>query len=210
MGSRPRQGVARLRANRETPESLHMLSRVQRMWRNEPSHSQVNSHVGSWSPKRIPESSERNCRGQNALSRGVLYVIGKLLKRKCVKWARIAHLDIWNTSYGQKKNRESNWQFDSRPLKVGNRSDFLACRQCATYDWKTLDEKYNFALDFIAIKGLHKKLSTSKVAKIPIVGLGFRSLGHLGIPRQQAIWMWPPWRSAEYTIRGKVVDSPQV
>jgi hypothetical protein len=25
---------------------------------------------------------------------------------------------------------------DSRPLKVGNRFDFLACRWCATYYWK--------------------------------------------------------------------------
>jgi hypothetical protein len=32
-----------------------------------------------------------------------LYIIGNLLERRCLKWARIAHLDIWNTSYGQKK-----------------------------------------------------------------------------------------------------------
>ncbi|CAK9195083.1 unnamed protein product [Sphagnum troendelagicum] len=37
------------------------------------------------------------------------------------KWPRIGHLDICHPSYGQKKGRESNWQFDSRPLKVGNR-----------------------------------------------------------------------------------------
>jgi hypothetical protein len=28
-----------------------MLPRMQKMWRNEPSHSQVNSHCGNWSPK---------------------------------------------------------------------------------------------------------------------------------------------------------------
>jgi hypothetical protein len=32
---------------------------------------------------------------------------------------------------------------------------------------------------------------------------------HLGVLRQNAIWMWPPWRGAEYTIRGKVVVSPK-
>jgi hypothetical protein len=37
----------------------------------------------------------------------------------------MTHLDISNTSYGQKKGRESNWQFDSRPLKVKNRPEFL-------------------------------------------------------------------------------------
>ncbi len=30
---------------------------------------------------------------------------------------------------------------------------------------------------------------------------------HLGVLRQKAIWMWPPWKAAEYTIRGKVMAS---
>jgi hypothetical protein len=47
------------------------------------------------------ESSEHDYRGQNSSPWNVLYSIGKLLKCKCLKWARIAHLDIWNTSYGQ-------------------------------------------------------------------------------------------------------------
>jgi hypothetical protein len=38
-----------------------------------------------------------------------LYHWIKLLKRRCLKWARMTHLDIWNTSYGQKKGRELNW-----------------------------------------------------------------------------------------------------
>jgi len=33
---------------------------------------------------------------------------------------------------------------------------------------------------------------------------------HLGVAGQKVIWMWAPWRGAEYTIRGKVVASPQV
>jgi hypothetical protein len=64
---------------------------------------------------------------------GVLYIIRNLLERRCLKWARIAYLNIWNTSYGQKKGRDSNYQFDSRPEKVRNRPDLLVCRQCATY-----------------------------------------------------------------------------
>jgi len=31
----------------------------------------------------------------------------------------------------------------------------------------------------------------------------------VGVPGQKAIWMWAPWRGAEYTIRGKVVASPK-
>jgi hypothetical protein len=59
--------------------------------------------------------------GQNTSHWGLLGVIGKVLKRRYRKWPRIGHLDICSPSYGQKKGRESNWQFDSRPLKVGNR-----------------------------------------------------------------------------------------
>jgi hypothetical protein len=95
LGSRPRQGVARLRAKKETRESHHMLLGVQTVWGNEPSHSQMNSHSGSWSPKWTPESSKRDCRGQNSMAWDVFYTIGKVLKRKCQKWARITHLDIW-------------------------------------------------------------------------------------------------------------------
>jgi len=68
------------------------------------------------------------------------------------KMALLSHLDICNTSYGQKKGRESNWQFDSRPLKVENRPDSSVCRWSATHRWKTLKESYNFALDLIPIE----------------------------------------------------------
>jgi hypothetical protein len=67
------------------------------------------------------------------------------------------------------------WQFDSWPLKVGNQPDFLACRWHATYRWKALNEKYNFALDLISIEGLKRKLWAFKVAGVP-------SWGILGLP----------------------------
>jgi len=62
------------------------------------------------------------------------------------------------TNYGKKKVRESNWQFDSRPLKVGNQPDPGVCRCVATQCWKTLKESYKFASDLIPIGGLSKKL----------------------------------------------------
>jgi hypothetical protein len=70
-----------------------------------------------------PKNSELDCRGQNTLHWGVLDIIGKVLKCRCSKWPRMSHLDICSLSYGQKKGRESNWQFDSRPQKVENRPD---------------------------------------------------------------------------------------
>jgi len=139
------------------------------------------------------------------MARGFHYIIRNLLKLRCLKWVRITHLDIWNTSYGQNKGRESNWQFDSRPLKVGFQPDFLACRWHATYRWKDFEEGYNFASDFISIRGLHTKLWGSKVVRVPtlaISGLPF------GSPKwQKAIWMWASWKGIKYTIRGKVVAS---
>jgi len=105
-----------------------------------------------------PENLELDCRGQNTLHWGVLYTIGKVLKCRCPKWPRMSHLDIFNPSYGQKKGQESNWQFDSQPLKVGNRPKSDAYRRRETWHWKALKESYKIALDLIPIRGLSKKL----------------------------------------------------
>jgi len=129
-----------------------------------------------WTPK----TSESDYRSQSSMSCAILYIIVKLLERRCLKWARIAHLDIWNVSYGQKKGRESNCQFDSRPQKVGNRPNLLSCRGRATYRWKALDESYNFALDRIAIQGLFAKLWGSKVARVPFGAISGLPLGSPG------------------------------
>jgi hypothetical protein len=77
--------------------------------------------VGDLESFGTPECLEFDNRGQNTLHWGVLGVIGKVLKCRCLKCPRIGHLDIFSPSYGQEKGRESNWQIDSRPLKVGNR-----------------------------------------------------------------------------------------
>jgi hypothetical protein len=179
LGSRPRQGLARVWAKREARE-------CGRVW--------------EWTftlPSELP-FWESDCRGQNPLHWRIIYIIGKLLKLKCLKWARITHLDIWNTSYGQKKGRESNWQFNFRPLKVKNRPDFLVCWWRATYCWKALNKGYNFAWDFIPIRGLHTKLWGPEVVRIPTLAI-------LGLP----FGMWASWRGAQYSIRGKVVASPK-
>jgi hypothetical protein len=101
-----------------------------------------NSHfqIGTWESPGIPETLKFDCRGQNTLHWGVLYIIRKLSKFKYRKWARMGHLDISSTSYGKKKGRESNWQFDSRPLKVGNRLDPDVCKSSVTHRWKALEK----------------------------------------------------------------------
>jgi hypothetical protein len=94
---------------------------------------------------------------------GVLGVIGKVLKRRYRKWPRIGHLDICSPSYGQKKGRESNWQFDSRPLKVGNRPLPDIRFESARRRWKDIEEGYNFGSDLVAIRLCSRELWAPKV-----------------------------------------------
>jgi hypothetical protein len=126
------------------------------------------------------KTSKSNFKTQNSMDCGVFYIIEKLLERRCLKWARIAYLNIWNTIYGQKTGRESNCQFDSRPEKVRNRPDLLSWRQRATYRWKALDESYNFALDRTSIRGLLAKLWGSKVAGVSVGAISRLPFGNLG------------------------------
>jgi len=116
------------------------------------------SEMGTWESFETPETLELDCRGQKTSPWGVIHVNGKLLKCRCWKWPRMSHLDICSTSYGKKKGRESNWQFDSQPLKVGNRPDPDVCRWSVTHCWKTLNKSYKFALDLIPIQGLKNEL----------------------------------------------------
>jgi hypothetical protein len=155
LGSQPKQGVARCGARGKPENHISCSWECKRVWRNEPSHSQMNSHLKNWSPKWIIKFLKSNCRGQNSIDWDIPYIIEKILERKCLKWACMMHLNIWNTSYGQKKGRESNWKFDSQPLKVRNCPDFLAYMWLATYHWKAFDEGYYFASNVITIKGLH-------------------------------------------------------
>jgi hypothetical protein len=122
--------------------------------------------MGTWESFGTPKNSEFDYRGQNTSHYGVLYIIEKLLKRRYRKWACMSHLDIFSTSYGKKKGRVSNWQFDSQPLKVGNRPDPGACRWSAAHHWKALNESYKFAWDLIAIGGLGEELWPRKVAGV--------------------------------------------
>jgi hypothetical protein len=105
-----------------------------------------------------PENSEFELKGQNTSHWGVFVVIGKVLKFTCVNWPRIGHLDICSQSYGQKKGRESNWQFDFRPQKVGNRPLPNVCSRSATRSWKALDEIYKFGSMLVPLRVRGEKL----------------------------------------------------
>jgi len=128
--------------------------------------------VGDLEPSRTPECLEFDSKAQNTSHWGVLGVIGKVLKRRYRKWPRIGHLNICSPSYGQKKGRESNWQFDSRPLKVGNRPFPDVRIESATWRWKDLDEGYNFGLDLVTIRLGSRELRAPKVSGLSGFQLG--------------------------------------
>jgi hypothetical protein len=119
------------------------------------------------------------------------------------KWPCMSHLDICSISYGQKKGRKANWQFDSRPLKVRNWPNLLGCRRRATYRWKALNEGYNFASDCIAIGGLKKKLCALKV-------LGILAGGISGVPGEKSHLDAGPVESHRIYYKGEGGGFPQV
>jgi hypothetical protein len=190
LGSWPKQRVARLQAKRKTWESHHMLLGVPKSVREWT--LTLPSELPCWELESQMDSRIFKTRLQGSKpigSKSSLYHWKKLLKRRYWKWACIAHLDIWNTSYGQKKGWESNRKFDSRPLKVGNRPDFLVCRQCATYRWKSLDEGYNFSLDSLQLKVCTPIYAPPKLWESQLWEFWD---SHLGVSGQKVIWMWPP------------------
>jgi hypothetical protein len=133
-----------------------------------------------------PECSELDSKGKNTSHWGVPSVIGKVLKRRYRKWPRIGNSNIWSPSYGQKKGRESNWQFDSRPLKVRNRPLPDVRFGCAIWPWKDLGKGYNFGLDLVAIQLCSRELWRFKVPGVP---LGQFRDSISGVPGICAIWM---------------------
>ncbi len=103
LGSRPRQGLARVRAKREAQESHLMLLGVQKSVREWtltlPSELPFWELESQWTPKFL----EGNFRGQNSLNWKVPYVIGNLLEHRCLKWA---HITICTTKTQVMANRK--------------------------------------------------------------------------------------------------------
>jgi len=155
-----------------------------------------------WTPK----TSKNNFRGQNSMACGVLYIIKNLLEHRCLKWAYIVHLDIWNTL----------WPKEGSGVKL---PVWLPTRKSQESTWFTWLQR---ACD-ILLKSSRQKLqlffrmhldlrSTRKVMGLQSCGSPNRR--DFGTPiresrERKAIWMYVPWPATEYTIRGKVVASPK-
>ncbi len=154
-----------------------------------------------------PKNSEPKFRGQISLHSSVLYVIEKVVKCRCPKWPCMSHLDICSPSYGQKKGRESNWQFDSRPQKVKNRPLADVCSRSARWRWKALDKSYKFGSKVVPIRVWGEKLWTPKV---PGVQIGIVSGLLLGSPGKKSNLDVASVRSCREYYKGEGGGFPRV
>jgi hypothetical protein len=87
------------------------------------------------------------------------------------------HTKLWAPKVG---SRESNYQFDSRPLKVGNRPLPDIYRRSEIGHWKALEESYNFGSDLTLIGGQSREMWAPKVPGVQpkiVSGLLLGSLG---------------------------------
>jgi hypothetical protein len=148
--------------------------------------------MGTWEFVGTPKFLELGYRDQNTSHWGSIYIIGKLSKCRCRKWACMNHLDIWSTSYVKKKGRES-----TRPWCVQ-----VKCDIPLESSWRGLQ---------LCSRPHCNRRFAEEVMRLQSGGSSsYWNFGtHSGVLRQKVIWMWPSWRVSEYIIWGKVVASPK-
>ncbi len=117
----------------------------------------------------------------------------------------MTHLDTSNTSYGQKKGRELNYQIWLSTIK-NQESPWFPYVQVACAIGKLLTKaktllETSFQLEVCTQSYGPPKLWESQLWE-------FRD-SHLGILGQNDIWVLVLWPCTKYTIRGKVVASPK-
>jgi hypothetical protein len=154
-----------------------------------------------------PEFSESDFRGLNSLNWKFPYIIGNFLERRCLKLSSYDPFGYLKHKLWPKEGLGVNLTIWSRPIKVGNRPEFLACRWRDTYHWKALNEGYNFDLGLTFIRGLHTKLCASKVVGVLILGISGLPLGSLG--KKWHLGVGPMARHKEY-YKGEGGGFPQV
>jgi hypothetical protein len=119
----------------------------------------------------------------------------------------MTHLDTSNASYGQKKGWESNWQFDSWPVKIGSRPNFLMYRWLCDISLKIFWQGLQVCFKL----HLNRRFAHKVMGPQSCESFNFENFqdSHLGVLGQNSIWVLVPWLGIEYIIRGKVVASPK-
>jgi hypothetical protein len=94
LGSRPRQGGCKVAGQQgSSGVTFHVVGSAKECER-------MNPHTPEWIPcwelesKWIPRIFKAQLQGLNPSVWRVIYIIEKLLKRRCLKWAHMTHLDI--------------------------------------------------------------------------------------------------------------------
>ncbi len=85
LGLRPRQGFAKVRAKTKPRSYISCSLECKRVWGNEPSHSQVNSHFESWRPNGFLNL-------QKTIAGVKIYWIEKFLISLEISW----NINVWN------------------------------------------------------------------------------------------------------------------
>jgi hypothetical protein len=143
--------------------------------------------------------------GPKHLALGCSWCHWKGLKRRYRKWPRIGHSDICRPSYGQKKGRESNWQFKSRE-STSARCPIRECDTSLERSRRGLQLRFRPRCDPRSGRGA--MTSQSPGSPKPRYLVGFRD-SNLGVPGKRATWMWVRRSVVEYTTWGMVVASPE-
>jgi hypothetical protein len=197
LGSWPKQGVARLQAKRETWESHHILPGMQRVWR-------MNLHTPKWTPMlgvRIP--SKRNCRGQNPFPWGFFYIIWKPIEVKMSKMSSHCPFEHLKHKLWPKERPRVKLTIWLLTTKIQERTQFPYVQETCDIPLKSSQQELQLCFkphcNWRSACEVMRKLQESQVWEFL----------DLGVPRQKAICMWPPWRVVEYNIRGKVLASPK-
>jgi hypothetical protein len=80
------------------------------------------------------------------------------------------------------------------------------CRWCATYHWKILTRDTTLLQTSSQLEVCSQSYEAPNSWESQL--WEFRD-SHLGVPRQNVIWMWTSWKGTKYTIRGKVMACPK-
>jgi hypothetical protein len=173
---------------------ISCFQECKRVWGNEPSHSQVNSHFENWNPNGFPNF-------QRAIAGVKTHWIENLFISLESSW----NVDVWNGltwpiwtpkhKLWTKERLGVKLEFDSRPLKVGNRPDFLACKQRATYRWKFLMRATTLLQT--SLRSVYRQSYEPPNLRKSQLREFWDS--HLGVLGQNAIWMLVPWLAIEYS-----------
>jgi hypothetical protein len=190
---------------RGKPKShISCSQQCKKVWGNEPPQSQMNSHFGSWSPDGLPN-----------LQRAIVAVKTHYIEFFLISLENYWNLNVWIglawPIWTSKTQVMAKRKVGSQTIKSRELTQF----PCVQVTWNIPLESFWQGLQLCFKLHLNWR-SSHKVTKPQSRDPKSRKSRlwefqdpHLGVPGQNAIWMWASWRGNKYTIKGKVVASPK-